>query len=124
MRRRKTGALTLGVSGLLASAMITGCTPSGEVIDSDWAQVCQDKKTELRVDDNHCSEDGRAGGYYGWYFYQSGGGSIPSVGNKLSGGTTTAPSSGTVKSGVPSKGGTVARGGFGSSAKGGGSIGG
>lgn len=124
MKRRKTKSLALGVSGLLASAMITGCTPSGEVIDADYAQVCQDKKTEIRVEDNHCSEEGRSGGYYGWYFYQSGGGTVPSVGTKLSGGSTTAPSSGSVKSGVPSKGGTVVRGGFGTSAKGGGSVGG
>lgn len=107
--------------------MITGCTPSGETIDADYAQVCQDKKTEQRVEDNHCSEEGRAGGYYSWYFYQTQGGStstVPGIGTKLSGGTTSLPAGKSAKSGVSSKGGTVVRGGFGTSAKSGGSVGG
>jgi hypothetical protein len=117
-RRRKTGALALGVTGLLASAMVTGCTPSGDVIDADYAKVCQDRKTEQRVEDSNCSNQGRSGGYYGWYFYSTNGHTVPAVGSKLTGGSTTAPKSGSVKSGVSSKGGTVSRGGFGTSAKG------
>ena len=118
MRLRRTGKLALGVTGLLASAMMTGCTPGGEVIDADYAKACQDKRSEIRVEDNHCSEDGRAGGYYGWYFYQTGGGTVPPVGSKLTGGTTTPPAAGKSVKSAPSKGGTVARGGFGTSAKG------
>jgi hypothetical protein len=117
VRQRKTGALALGVTGLLASAMLTGCTPSGDVIDADYAQVCKDRKTEQRVDDNNCSEAGRSGGYYGWYFYQSGS-SVPAVGSRATGGVDSIPGGTTAKSGTPSKGGTVTRGGFGSSAKG------
>jgi len=103
--------------------MITGCTPSGEVIDADYAKACQDKRTEIRVEDNNCSENGRSGGYYGWYFYQTGGGTVPPVGSKMTGGSTTAPAAGKSVAPAPVKGGTVARGGFGTSAKGG-SIGG
>lgn len=126
MRRRKNGALALGVTAVLASALLTGCTPDGETIDADYAQVCQDRKNEQRVEDSLCSEEGRAGGAYGWYFFNMANGSsqsIAPVGSKLSGGSTTAPSSGSIKSGIPSKGGTVARGGFGTSAKGGSSGG-
>jgi uncharacterized protein YgiB involved in biofilm formation len=118
MKIRKSRSLSLGVAGLLASAMMTGCAPSGEVIDADYAQVCQDKKTETRVEDNHCSEEGRSGGYYGWYFYQSGANSIPAVGTKLTGGSATVPAAGKSVKSAPSKGGTVSRGGFGTSAKG------
>lgn len=119
-RIRKTQGLTLGVLGLLASATLTGCDTAGNEIDADYAQVCRETPSEIRVDDTKCSEEGRAGGHYGWYFYNMTGGqsTIAPVGSKVSGGSTTAPSSGTVKSGVTSKGGTVSRGGFGGSASG------
>lgn len=124
MRRRKTAALTLGVTALLTSAMLTGCDPSGNEIDADYAQVCRETSSEIRAEDSKCSEEGRSGGYYGWYFYStSSNPTIPAVGSKLSGGTATAPSSGTVKSGVSSKGSVVSRGGFGGSVKGGSSGG-
>lgn len=122
---RKTSALSLGVAGLLASALLTGCTPDGDVIDADYAQVCQDKTNEQRVDDNHCSEQGRSGGHYGWYFFSTSGNTstIPPVGQKLTGGVTSVPAGKSVQSGIGSKGGTVSRGGFGSSSKGGSSGG-
>lgn len=125
-RRRKTGSLSLGVAGILASALLTGCTPDGTVIDADYAQMCRDTDTETRVEDSNCSDQGRAGGHYGWYFYQMQGSSrsLPAVGSKLSGGTTSVPAGKSVQRGVTPKGGTISRGGFGTSAKGGGSIGG
>lgn len=127
---RRSGTIVLGVSAVLASAVLTGCSPSGDVIDADYAQVCQDVKTGQRAEDAHCSDAGRAGGHYGWYFFPMGSSdttaarSIPAVGSPLTGGTTTVPQGATTKSGVTPKGSsTVSRGGFGSSAKGG-SIGG
>lgn len=125
MRRRKSVTLTLGITSLLTSAMLTGCDTDGNTIDADYAQVCREKSSELRVDDSKCSDQGRAGGYYGWYFFKtSSNPTIPAVGSKLSGGSATAPSTGSVKSGIPSKGSVVSRGGFGTSAKSGGSVGG
>ena len=118
--------IALGLSGLLASVLLTGCSPDGEVVDADYAQVCQDRKTESRVDDDKCSDQGRSSGAYGWYFFNINSGSsknVTAVGSRLTGGSTTAPSSGSVKSGVAPKGGTVSRGGFGGSAKGGSSGG-
>lgn len=119
MRRRKNAAISLGVAGVLASALLTGCAPDGTVIDADYAQMCRDKTTEQRVEDTNCSDKGRSGGHYGWYFYPSGS-NVPAVGSRLSGGTTSVPAGKSAQKGFTSKGGTVSRGGFGSSAKGGG----
>ena len=126
-RLRRNTTLALGVTGVLASALLTGCGTDGDVIDADYAKVCKDAKTQQRVEDKNCeSSSGRSGGVYGWYFYSTGSKSrVPAVGQPLSGGMTSIPSSSSAKSGVPSKGSTsVSRGGFGGSVKGGGSTGG
>ncbi|KIA72685.1 hypothetical protein ANMWB30_24530 [Arthrobacter sp. MWB30] len=106
--------------------MLTGCTPDGDVIDADYAQLCQDTKTQERVDDSKCSDEGRSGGYYGWYFLPMGSSgsttarSIPAVGSKLTDGVTSIPEGASSKAGAPAKGSSaVSRGGFGGSAKGG-----
>ena len=129
-KRRKSSAVVLGVTALLASAVLTGCGPSGNVIDADYAKVCQDKTTKQRIEDSKCSEEGRASGHAGWYFFPMGSAgsttshSVPAVGQKLSGGTEKIPAKATSKSGVSSKGSdSVSRGGFGGGAKGG-SVGG
>ena len=110
---------------MLASALLTGCGPDGTAIDADYAQVCEDRKTNQRVEDDKCSEAGRSSGHYGWYFYGMGSSgsttrqTLPTVGAPLTGGVTSIPQGATSKTGVPTKGSTtVARGGFGGSAKG------
>jgi hypothetical protein len=129
-RLRRNASLALGVTSILASALLTGCTPSGDVIDADYAKVCRDNQTQQRSEDTNCnSESGRSGGHYGWYFLPMGGSnssrSLPGVGQSLSGGVDSIPSGATSKSGVASKGSSaVSRGGFGGSAKGGSSTGG
>ncbi|MHA7238938.1 tRNA-dihydrouridine synthase [Arthrobacter sp. TMS1-12-1] len=126
---RRTGSLALGVTALLASALLTGCTPSGDVIDEDYAQVCQDQTTQERVEDSKCSEEGRSSSHYGWYFlpmiiHTSGRSTIiPPVGARVSGGTTNIPSGTTARRGFASDGQSVTRGGFGGSVKSGGSGG-
>jgi hypothetical protein len=129
---RRNASLALGVTSILASALLTGCTPSGDVIDADYAKVCRDNKTQQRSEDTNCnSESGRSGGAYGWYFLpmgnsgSTGNRSVPGVGQGLSGGVDSIPSGATSQSGVTSKGSSsVSRGGFGGSAKGGSSTGG
>lgn len=125
-RGRKSAAVVLGISGILASAVLTGCTPGGDVIDADYAQVCQEKTTQQRVEDDKCSDQGRSSGHYGWYFLPMGNSgsntprSIPAVGSPLAGGVTSVPQGASTRSGTPSKGSTaVSRGGFGGTAKGG-----
>lgn len=121
-KMRRNASLALGVTAVLASALLTGCTPSGDVIDADYAKVCRDNRTQQRTEDTNCnSTSGRGGGAYGWYFLPMGssGRSVPGVGQSLSGGTDSIPSNATSKSGVSSKGSSsVSRGGFGGSAKG------
>ncbi|MHA7210311.1 tRNA-dihydrouridine synthase [Arthrobacter sp. MDT1-65] len=117
-RARRSSGVALGVTALLASALLTGCSPDGEVIDADYAKVCQDRSTEERAEDDRCSEKGVSSGLYGWYFLAMGSGrrSIPAVGAGLSGGTTSVPSGATSRSGVrPDGASSVSRGGFGSS---------
>ncbi|WP_422759029.1 tRNA-dihydrouridine synthase [Paenarthrobacter sp. C1] len=124
-RGRRSGVVILGVSAVMASAVLTGCSPDGSVIDADYAQTCQDKATQQRVEDDKCSDQGRSSRHYGWYFLPMGSSgstdsrSIPEVGAPLSGGTDSIPPGATAKSGVATKGPTsVSRGGFGGSAKG------
>ena len=120
---RRNASLALGVTSILASALLTGCSPNGDVIDADYAKVCRDNQSNQRVEDTNCnSSNGRAGGHYGWYFLPMGSSgsttnrSIPGVGQPLSGGTDSIPSGATSKSGVSSKGSSsVSRGGFGGS---------
>jgi hypothetical protein len=119
---RRNTTLALGVTGVLASALLTGCSTNGDVIDADYAKVCRDEKTQQRTEDKNCeSSSGRSGGAYGWYFYQMGNSSrsLPAVGQPLAGGVTSLPSGKSAKSGVAVKGSpSVSRGGFGGSAKG------
>ncbi|MEH0108673.1 tRNA-dihydrouridine synthase [Tersicoccus sp. MR15.9] len=124
-RFRASTTVGLGVTAVLASALMTGCSPDGDVIDADYAQVCQDRTSQQRVEDDKCSDSGRAGGHYGWYFFPMGSRgssntrSLPGVGDRLSGGTTSVPAGASAKSGVPAKGSSsVSRGGFGGGGKG------
>lgn len=116
-RLRRSPGVAIGVTALLASALLTGCSPEGEVIDADYAKVCQDRTTQERAEDDRCSDQGVSSGLYGWYFLAMGSGrrGIPAVGSGLSGGTTSIPSGATSRSGVASDGSSVSRGGFGSS---------
>lgn len=121
MRSRK---VTLGLTLLAASSITTGCGK-----DSDAQAICVDPHTHLRVDDDQCEHvshdyDGTGGGFFWWYMLSSGGHRAPGIGQPYN------PSYGTynsrtivtktgsgkpviVKGGVPSKGGTITRGGFG-----------
>ncbi len=123
-RGRRSASLSIGVTALLASAVLTGCSPSGEVIDADYAQVCQDRTTQERVEDSKCSEEGRSSGAFGWYFFALGARSaalsrsIPAVGSPLTGGVTSVPAGASTRSGISASGSSsVSRGGFGDSAK-------
>lgn len=89
---------------------------------ADYAGICVDPRTYLRVDDALCQgaseefttppghRDGDTmlvfSGGYGWYYYGSGT-TVPPVGSRASGGTFTTP-----------KGTTIQRGGFGIRANG------
>jgi len=125
--QRRTVVVGLGVTALLAGT-ITAIVASNEQ-EADYAQVCFNEETGERVDDNQCdnsSSAGRSSGIYAWYFY-SRGASVPAVGQNRSAYpsyTKNVPSGAKSSTGYSTKGGTVSRGGFGSSSKSGGSSGG
>ncbi|MEV7606446.1 Tat pathway signal protein [Paenarthrobacter sp. NPDC089322] len=125
--RRRTVVVGLGVTALLAGT-ITAVVASNEA-EADYAQVCFNEETGERVDDSQCnnsSSAGRSSAVYAWYFY-SRGASVPAVGQNRSAYpsyTKTVPTGAKTATGYSTKGGTVSRGGFGSSSKSGGSSGG
>ncbi|ASN21222.1 Tat pathway signal protein [Arthrobacter sp. YN] len=125
--QRRTVVVGLGVTALLAGT-ITAIVASNEQ-EADYAQVCFNEETGERVEDNECnnsSSAGRSSAIYAWYFY-SRGASVPAVGQNRSAYpayTTTVPAGAKTATGYSTKGGTVSRGGFGSSSKSGGSSGG
>jgi hypothetical protein len=125
--QRRTVVVGLGVTALLAGT-ITAIVASNEK-EADYAQVCFNEETGERVDDNQCdnsSSAGRSSGVYAWYFY-SRGASVPAVGQNRSSYpsyTKNVPTDAKTSKGYSTKGGTVSRGGFGSSSKSGGSSGG
>jgi hypothetical protein len=120
--QRRTVIVGLGVTALLAGT-ITAMVASNED-EADYAQVCFNDDTGERVDDARCnnsSTDGRSSGIYAWYFY-SRGASVPGLGQNRSGYPSysrTVPTGAKASTGYSAKGGTVSRGGFGGSAKGG-----
>ena len=118
--QRRTVVVGLGVTALLAGT-ITAIVASNEQ-EADYAQVCFNDETGERVEDTQCnSTAGRGGGLYAWYFYARGA-SVPAVGQNRSSYpsfTKTVPQGAKTSTGYSTKGGTVSRGGFGSSSKGG-----
>lgn len=120
--QRRTVVVGLGVTALLAGT-ITAIVASNEA-EADYAQVCFNDETGERVDDTQCdnsSTAGRSSALYAWYFY-SRGSSVPAVGQNRSqypSFTKTVPQGAKTSTGYSTKGGTVSRGGFGSSSKGG-----
>lgn len=118
--QRRTVVVGLGVTALLAGT-ITAIVASNEQ-DPDYAQVCFNEETGERVEDTQCnSSAGRGGALYAWYFYARGA-SVPGIGQNRTAYpnfTRTVPQGAKSSTGYSSKGGTVSRGGFGSSSKGG-----
>lgn len=118
--QRRTVVVGLGVTALLAGT-ITAIVASNEQ-DPDYAQVCFNEQTGERVEDTQCnSSAGRGGGLYAWYFYARGA-SVPGIGQNRTAYpnfTRSVPQGAKMSTGYSTKGGTVSRGGFGSSSKGG-----
>ena len=123
--QRRTAVVGLGVTALLAGT-ITAVVASNQD-DPEYAQVCFNDETGERVEDANCnSAAGRGGGLYAWYFFARGA-SVPAVGQNRSTApdyTRTVPSGAKASTGYSTQGGTVSRGGFGTSAKSGTSGGG
>ncbi|MGX1160039.1 hypothetical protein FBY31_1599 [Arthrobacter sp. SLBN-100] len=122
--QRRTVVVGLGVTALLAGTITAVVTSNQD--DPEYAQVCFNDETGERVEDTKCnSSAGRGGGLYAWYFF-SRGAYVPPLGQRPSAPnyTRTVPSGAKASTGYSTQGGTVSRGGFGTSAKSGTSGGG
>ncbi len=87
-RRMRSASVAIGVTALAAAAL-SGCTSS-----PDYNAVCVDEETQERVPDDYCDDDdtySSYGGGYTWY-YIGGSRRVPSVGSRVSGGSTSRPS--------------------------------
>jgi len=97
---------------------VTGFTDR-DIVDVRWVNS---KRLLVRTATLNTREsDYRGGGLYAWYFYARGA-SVPAVGQNRSAYpsfTKTVPQGAKTSTGYSTKGGTVSRGGFGSSSKGG-----
>jgi hypothetical protein len=115
MSTRKSAAVVLGVTALLAPSL-AACGSNDE---ADNQAICVNKDTQERVDDNQCDPHDESngigvGGLFFWYFVATRGGAFfPPIGGRVSGGTFSVPSGTSVRGGVPKAGGNVPRGGFG-----------
>jgi hypothetical protein len=105
---KRSGMVALGAALVLASTALAGCAEP----DPDYDELCVDKETLVRVDDDQC--DGRSNSHSWIYVPFSAGRSYP-VGQKVShpSASFTRPASG-----------SFSRGGFGGSRGGGGARGG
>lgn len=119
MKSRKSKALVIAGTGFLAASLLTGCSTDN---DADYAKVCKDAKSNQRVSDDKCSDDGHSNAAYGWYFFSmmnnnnnntNSGTRVPAIGAPLAGGATSIPDTATSKAGVNPSGDTVSRSGFG-----------
>lgn len=124
MARKRSAAVRLTITAMLA-ASLTACS-SGDEPDPENAAICVDPNTQVRVDDSQCGDDYdhhiySNGGGFGtaalWYFIGRGS-AYPPMGARYGGGTFTRPANiSGIGRGASRTGGTVARGGFGGSAK-------
>lgn len=127
-RRRASIAVSIGVTATLATTL-TGCSNGGPETKEDYAKICRDEQTQVRVEDEKCDENTSTHGYHGGflpYYFLLGNNSrtsVPAVGARATGGVSTLPAGKSYRSGVSKSGETfakgTARGGFGGSGKGG-----
>jgi hypothetical protein len=137
---RKSRAVSLSITAAMALAL-SGCGSEEPPADA-YQAVCTDPNTQMRVDDDQCGDDDRGHNGFLWYYFPMGS-TYSGHGSKVSGGTYAKPSNfvlggaprtaGKVTSATVTKattsggktfvGGSVSRGGFGGSAKGGSSGG-
>lgn len=113
VKSRKSKAVVVVGTGFLAASLLTGCNTSS---DADYARVCQDAKSQQRVSDDKCSDEGVRSNVYGFYYFSMMNNQtarVPAIGAPLAGGATSIPDSATFKSGVKASGDSVARSGFG-----------
>ncbi len=130
MSQRKSAAVVLGITALLAPSL-SACGGGGDDNDEVESQaVCIDEETQERVSDEECDPEGDrvsgpGGSIFLWYFLGTvAGRGFPGIGQRVPAGGSYSPPSGSYRrGGVPAAGGNVPRGGFGGGTKAGSSGG-
>ncbi len=144
-RRRRSQAVALGVTAVLAAASLTACGSGDD--DPQYAGVCVDQQTGERLEDEQCRcvdpennqardddqcRQHRTGSHVSWYFIPFGL-AAARIGQRVSGGSYAPPQDrsyvaggvarggGTISKSNTSSGTKISRGGFGSR---GGAVGG
>lgn len=97
-RKIASTAVTVSLTSMLAVSLAGCSSDDGQKLDADYAQVCQDKETGQRVEDDKCEQPSRghsAGGSgFMWYYLgmmSNSHSTVPAVGSRVVGGTTTIP---------------------------------
>lgn len=82
-RRLRSASVRLGLTALVA-ASLTGCATEEE---PDYAAICVDPQTNVRVDDDQCDDDseyhGAGGGFFWFYMATASNNRIPAVGDSF-----------------------------------------
>src|SRR5262245_20743429 len=94
-RRMRSASVAIGVTAVAAAAL-SGCSSS-----PDYNAVCMDDKTQQRVSDDQCDDSGTYGSSYRWY-YLARGAVRPSIGSRVSGGSTVEPAGSVARGGQSS----------------------
>lgn len=99
-RRMRSMSVAIGVTAVAAAAL-SGCSST-----PDYNAVCMDDRTQQRVSDDQCDNNsGTYGSYYRWYYLPRGT-RLPSMGSRVSGGSTTEPAGSVNRGGRVSSGGS------------------
>lgn len=129
-RRRRSEMVALGVTAVMAASSLTACGSDADD-EPEYAGVCVDPQTQVRLDDDQCrcmdpetgdwnqdDDDCRSRSHtrshVGWYFIPYGL-IAAGVGSRVAGGSFSRPDRSYNAGGVPRTGGTVSK----SSVKGG-----
>jgi hypothetical protein len=118
-RRRSVTMPAIAIAATLATSGLAGCG-SEEPADPDYAALCVDRDTGQRVSDDRCGDD--HGTYQDndssdallWYFIGRSQAMPPVGGVAPTYAVRTVPRNAVIARGFSAKGGTVTRGGFGS----------
>jgi hypothetical protein len=116
MSRKMGRAPQAAVLAIVGAAILAGC----DAADAEWAGICEQEHTKVRLDDQACGdydETGAGGGHGAYWMWVSTGSNtyIPPVGSKIppNVGTRTVAAGTPIAKGVATAGQTVQRGGFG-----------
>jgi hypothetical protein len=100
MKSKKSTTMRRLAIVIAVAVVLSGLTSCGEDDGVDWAGVCVDPSSGIRVADSACDT------HDDWWYYAPG--YYPAVGHRAAGGTRTMPRGVTIRRHVPARGKTAA----------------